>query len=137
MNHARGYRVQAFLATAPYNTHVVKKTYSKIETPRRLSGMQLLHSLGWKNPLKDKEDTTKAHSHVVGLAGGKGSGLIPEKKSGNEPVNRHRIEVKKTEEVHPRHAAIKQVLKVPPDSGDNATVKMISPKLCLHYFIFR
>ena len=109
--------MQAFKATTPYSVRLVKKEQT-MAAPKRLTGLQTLLSLGWRNPLRHKESSERAQaqSQVVGLAGGPGSGLIPPpQKKG--PANRHRAEVKQAEEVHPRHAAIKQVLRIPPDPG--------------------
>mmetsp|Transcript_18281 Transcript_18281/g.34183 ORF Transcript_18281/g.34183 Transcript_18281/m.34183 type:complete len:879 (+) Transcript_18281:206-2842(+) len=110
-------RVQAMKGTSPFNVHVVRKD-KKATQPKRLTGLQTLKALGWRNPLTDKAAATKDNAHVVGLAGGKGSGMIPPKKQDTAPVNRHRLHVQQAQEVHPRHVAIKQVLKVPPSPED-------------------
>lgn len=108
--------MQAFKATTPYSVRVIKKEQT-VQAPKRLTGLQTLLSLGWRNPLRNKEAEAKAQAHVVGLAGGAGSGMIPPaRKMG--PPNRHRVEQPQAAEVHPRHSAIEQVLRIPPDPGE-------------------
>lgn len=116
-------RVRAMTDRSPFNVHVVKKD-KKATQPKRLTGLQTLKALGWRNPLTDKAAATKENAHVVGLAGGKGSGMIPPKKQDTAPVNRHRLNVQQAQEVHPRHVAIKQVLKVPPNPEDAGALSL-------------
>jgi hypothetical protein len=121
-------RVQAFKATTPYNVRIVKKEQTVVQ-PKRLTGLQTLQSLGWKNPLTDKAAATKENAHVVGLAGSKGSGMIPSKQQDTAPINRHRLQVKEAKEVHPRHTAITQVLKVPPNRGKTLLLSIMNASI--------
>ena len=98
----------------------------------------MLKSLGWRNPTTDKNADAKAKSHLVGLAGEKGSGTYSQQKQDreNSPVNRHRIKQKAEEEIHPRHRAIEEVLRIPPDIEGMTALKCCTIYVIMELFIY-
>jgi hypothetical protein len=63
-------RLIAFKTHSPYNRPVIKHD-STLNEPKRLSGLETLHALGWQNPLKDAAVSRSKEQAIAG------SGVFP------------------------------------------------------------